>query len=166
METNFLALLGAALVPMLIGFIWYNPKVFGNAWMAATGVTPENAKKTNMALLFGLSALFAFFISFSMQFIVIHQFGVQSLLGPQPDFKTPGSESSMIFEKIKELYWSSYRTFKHGAFHGTLTGLVLIMPIIATNALFEGRGFKYIAINAGYWTVSLALMGGILCAFL
>jgi hypothetical protein len=165
MEINFLVLLGATLVPMVLGFVWYNPKVFGNAWMAATGVTPESAKTANMPLIFGLTALFAFFIAFSMQFIVIHQFGVGGLLLQQADFKTAGSESSMMLDKFKELYWSSYRTFKHGAFHGTLTGLLLAMPVLATNALFERKSFKYIAINAGYWIVCMALMGGIICAF-
>ena len=31
----------AALVPLLIGSIWYNPKVFGTAWMKATGFTDD-----------------------------------------------------------------------------------------------------------------------------
>jgi hypothetical protein len=31
--------------------------------------------------------------------------------------------------------------------------------------LFERKGFRYIAINGGYWIISMALMGGIICAF-
>jgi hypothetical protein len=31
MDINFLAVLVASLVPMAIGFIWYNPKVLGTA---------------------------------------------------------------------------------------------------------------------------------------
>jgi hypothetical protein len=30
---NFLAVPLAAVIPILVGMIWYNPKVFGNAWM-------------------------------------------------------------------------------------------------------------------------------------
>ena len=37
--------------------------------------------------------------------------------------------------------------------------------VIGINALFERKGFKYIAINAGYWILCLGLMGGVLCAF-
>jgi hypothetical protein len=44
-------------------------------------------------------------------------------------------------------------------------GLTLALPIIGINALFERRGFKYIAINVGYWVVSMAIMGGIICQF-
>jgi hypothetical protein len=36
---NPIAILGAALIPTVIGFLWYNPKVFGNAWMAAADMT-------------------------------------------------------------------------------------------------------------------------------
>lgn len=165
MDVNFIVLLIATLIPLVVGFVWYNPKVFGTAWMKVTGLTPEDGKKANMPLIFGLTALFSFFIAFSIQFIVIHQFSVAGLLTQQPDFKDPGSQAPLMLEKFKELYWNSYRTFKHGAFHGTLTGLLLATPILGINALFENRGFKYIAINGGYITVCLALMGGIICAF-
>ena len=42
MEINFLAILLAALSTLVVGFIWYNPKVFGTIWMKETGVNPEN----------------------------------------------------------------------------------------------------------------------------
>jgi hypothetical protein len=165
MNVNFLVLLAATLVPLVIGFIWYHPKVFGNAWMKATGITPESAKGANMALIFGLTILFSFFMAFMLMGMVIHQFGTFGILSQQPDFNTPGSESSTMLKRFMELYGTSYRTFKHGAFHGTLTGLFFAMPIVAINALFERKSFKYVAINAGYFIVSLALMGGVICAF-
>ncbi len=31
MKLNFLIILAAALIPMVMGFIWYNPKIFGKA---------------------------------------------------------------------------------------------------------------------------------------
>ena len=34
-----------------------------------------------------------------------------------------------------------------------------------TNALFERKGFRYIAVNAGYWILTLMIMGGIICQF-
>jgi Protein of unknown function (DUF1761) len=41
----------------------------------------------------------------------------------------------------------------------------LVLPLIGTNALFERKSWKYIFINAGHWTVSLMLMGGIISAW-
>ncbi len=166
MHFNFPILLAATLIHMVLGFIWYNPKIgFGNAWMKASGVNPDMAKNSNMAAIFSLTTLFAFMVALTMQSIVIHQFHVQSLLMTQPDSKLAGSESMQFLKTFMERYGNSYRTFKHGAFHGTLAGLFLALPIVGTNALFEGKGFKYIAINSGYWIVGMALMGGVICAF-
>mgnify|MGYP000031247068 CR=1 FL=1 len=50
----------ASLVTLLIGFIWYHPNVFGTAWMRAEGLTDEELKKGNMALIFGLTSLLSF----------------------------------------------------------------------------------------------------------
>ena len=63
------------------------------------------------------------------------------------------------------VYGNDFRTFKHGALHGTLTGVGIALPVVAINAMFEKRGFKYIAIHAGYWILTLLLMGGIICQF-
>ena len=161
-----MVLLVATFLPLVIGFIWYNPKIgFGNAWMKASGMTEENARGANMPLIFSLTLLFSFFVAFTMQFLVIHQFHTLSLLSSQKDFSTAGSESSAMLSRFMELYGTSYRTFKHGALHGTMGGITLAIPIIAVPALFERKGFKYIAINAGYWGVCMGLMGGIICAF-
>lgn len=37
-QMNILILLAAAVIPMILRFIWYNPKVFGNAWMKASNI--------------------------------------------------------------------------------------------------------------------------------
>jgi lysylphosphatidylglycerol synthetase-like protein (DUF2156 family) len=60
---------------------------------------------------------------------------------------------------------TDFRTFKHGAFHGIIATIGLVLPIIGINALFERRGFKYIALHVGYWLVCLILMGGFICQF-
>ena len=44
-EINYWAVILATLSSMVVGSIWYSPKVFGNYWMKASGVTPSgNAK--------------------------------------------------------------------------------------------------------------------------
>ncbi len=164
MHINFLILLVAALIPILVGLVWYNPKTFGKAWAKSAGIA-EGAKMNNMAVVFGLTFLFSFFLAFIMQMLTIHQFHVGGLLMTQPDSADPNSEAAQMLKKFMELFGNSYRTFKHGAFHGTLAGIMLALPILGINALFEGKGFKYIAINAGFWIVCMALMGGIICGF-
>lgn len=46
---NWLAVIVAVLASAVIGFIWYNPKVFGTIWMKSIGMTMDDAKNTNMA---------------------------------------------------------------------------------------------------------------------
>ena len=52
MHFNWYILPLAALIPMVVAMVWYNPKVFGNAWMKAAGMTEEKAKGANMFLVF------------------------------------------------------------------------------------------------------------------
>jgi hypothetical protein len=39
MEINFLSLILAALSTLVVGFVWYHPKVFGTIWMKESGMT-------------------------------------------------------------------------------------------------------------------------------
>ncbi|MBL7884231.1 MAG: DUF1761 domain-containing protein [Bacteroidia bacterium] len=165
MHINFLVLLIAAVIPMVVGFLWYNPKTLGNAWMQAAEMTEEKIKGANMAKILGLSFLFAFMIAMAEQFMVIHQYHVYSIFQNDPSMSDPNSEIGMMLNDFMGKYGNNFRTFKHGAFHGIIGGIMFVFPIIATNALFERKSFKYIFINSGYWTLTLALMGGVICAF-
>lgn len=165
MNINFLIIFLAALIPMAVGFIWYNPKVLGTAWMNASGMTEEKAKGANMAVIFGLAFLFSFMMAMAEQFMVIHQYHIYSIFANDAGFRDPNSEVSLFINDFMNKYGTNFRTFKHGAFHGIIAGIMFVLPIIGTNALFERKGFKYIAINTGYWIICLAIMGGVICAF-
>ena len=41
MALNYLLVFLTGLIPLVTGFVWYNPKVFGNTWMRAAGLTEE-----------------------------------------------------------------------------------------------------------------------------
>jgi hypothetical protein len=62
-------------------------------------------------------------------------------------------------------YGTAFRTFKHGALHGFMTGLFFAFPMLAINGLFERKSWKYIFVHAGYWILTLTIMGGIICAW-
>ena len=160
MEFNILAILVAAISALVVGFVWYNPKVFGNAWMQAADITEEKIKSGNMGKIFALALLFAFFLAFSMQVLVIHQMGAWSMIGGEKTAETLPS-----FQAFMDDYGTAFRTFKHGALHGVLAGIFIALPIIGTNALFERKSAKYILINSGYWIVTLTIMGGIICGW-
>ncbi len=44
MEINYLAILGAGIISMVIGSIWYGP-LFGKKWMEICGVTETDSEK-------------------------------------------------------------------------------------------------------------------------
>ncbi|MEQ6125055.1 DUF1761 domain-containing protein [Pseudotenacibaculum sp. MALMAid0570] len=162
MEPNYLYLALAALVPLVMGFIWYGPMLFQKAWMKQMGFTEESLKGGNMLLIFILSYVFSFLLAFFLQFITIHQTGAFSSMLESGATELTG-DALAYFEDYMSKYGNNYRTFKHGALHGAMGGIFFILPVLATQAMFERKTVKYIAINAGYWIICLALMGGIVC---
>lgn len=164
MEMNVIILFIAALVPMIIGFVWYGP-LFGNAWMKEMNFTKESLKGQNMIKVFILSYIFSLLVAFFLQFIVIHQGGVFSTLLESGSTELQG-DVLVYFEDFMAKYGDNYRTFKHGALHGAMSGLFFVLPVLSIIAMFERKSVKYVAINAGYWVVTLAIIGGIICEWL
>lgn len=161
MEFNLLAILAAALSSFVVGFIWYNPKVFGTIWMKEAGLTQEQCEKGNMLKIFGLTFLYSFMLAFMMQNLVIHQTGALGMIGGPPMIES-AKPSYLAFMAD---YGNEFRTFKHGALHGFLAGLFLALPIISINGLFEQKSWKYMAIQVGYWTAIMTIMGAIICGW-
>lgn len=167
MHTNWLAVLVAAFVPTVMGFIWYNPKVFGSAWMKAAEMTEEKRAKANTPLVYAVSFIVSLLLAFSMTLISYHQTFVQNSLLSEPGFGDPNAESTKFFADYMARYGHNFRTFGHGFAHGMLiAGILITLPVLTSNGLFEGKSFKYIAINAGYWILTLGLMGGIVCGWI
>ena len=52
-DVNWLSFIIAVLIPMILGFVWYHPKVFGKAWMDSIGMTEEKAKEAGYDLKIG-----------------------------------------------------------------------------------------------------------------
>ncbi len=141
-EFNWIAHVVAALSTLVVGFLWYAPFSFQNAWMKSSGVTQEQMEGANMGIIFGLAVVFAFLITIPLGFVML----------------THTLECSPAYDP------TSF-SFAHGAFHGAIMGLFVALPVLATNALFERKNWTYILINAGYWVVCISIMGGIIFAW-
>lgn len=162
MDFNLVTLALAALVPLVMGFLWYGPLLFQKAWMKQLGFTEESLKGGNMAVIFLLSYVLSFMIAFFLIFITTHQAGAYSAMIAAGETDLSG-EAIAHFKTFFENYGQNFRSFKHGALHGAMAGIFIGLPILATQAMFERKSFKYVAINVGYWVITLALMGGIVC---
>jgi len=73
---NIAIYLLTALVPLLVGAFWYNPKVFGNAWLSASGLSAERARGANVPVIMGLLFLFSILVALALAQFAIHQTGV------------------------------------------------------------------------------------------
>lgn len=139
-DVNLMAIAVAALVPNIVGALYYGP-VFGSTWRAALGKTEAELKPTNEALVYGSAVLLSFLVAFFLNFMI----GMSH--------REVGDAGQLIF--------SSPRTFGHGAFHGTAISLMLVAPIITCLGLFHRYKGKAILLNVVYWVICLAIMGGI-----
>jgi hypothetical protein len=161
MQFNWWLFFVTALIPLVVGFVWYSPKVFGNSWMKINGFTEDDLKGQNMLKVFLITYFLGLLFSTAAMVMTIHQMGYTSIFA---DDNTP--ETAAMIQDFLAKYGHKYRSFGHGAVHATIFTLFLILPVIAINAMFERRGWKYIAIHTGYWLVTFILIGGIICAYL
>ena len=132
---NWLSLVIATLVPTVLGIIYYSKPLFQKPWMTAIGMTEEKQKQGNMPVMMIGSLVTAFLISFFML-----QF-------------TNGAGQEGEFD-----------SFKHGAMHGVLVSVFLVIPIFISRGLFAQASFKGVLIDGFYWLLTLVLIGGIVDA--
>jgi len=139
--TNILAIIVAGLVPSIIGAIYYGP-LFGKMWRDAQGKTAEQLEPTIPALAYGGSMLLSMLLASSLNFTIglVHK-----------DVNAAG-----------ELFINSHFTFAHGALHGAMIGLMTITPVIVSLGIFHKLGWKTNLLNAIFWVICFAVMGGIL----
>lgn len=140
-QMNFLAITVAALVPMLVGFIYYHPKTVGKAWMDANGFTIESLGTGPKPILYLVCLVLSFLLAMFVAF---------NVTGPGQDVAPDGH---------------SYATFQHGVLHGVELAILFVAPVLGTMGIFEKKSMKWFWVNVGYWLVTLCLMGGILSAW-
>ena len=144
---NYFALIVAALVPMIMGMIFYHPKVMGNAWMKANGFTMEHVKANMPKPTMYLLTLVTSFLLASFFWAWVT--GAGEADGPQ----TTGPEGQ------------NYVTFQHGLAHGLIFGITVLLPIFTSMAIFEMRSRNWAIVNILYWTLTAMVMCGILSAW-
>ncbi len=141
MEVNLFAIIVAAFIPMIMGFAWYHPKTFGTKWMQSLGKTEKELMEGfNMPLVMGVALVLSFLLAFAID-----------------------AFTEMTHKDVVDgvLVYGSHHTFGHGALHGGMMGVLIGLPILVTNGLFERKTWTNLLINAGFWIVTCALIGGL-----
>lgn len=142
-EYNWLAIIVAGLVPMVMGALYYGP-IFGKTWMDSLGYT-EDDMKGNEAITYGLALLMAIILAFSLK-----------------------TTMELTHKDVVDgaLTFGSFHTFKHGALHGAFACLLSVVPVIVSLSLFQKNTAKNILLNVFFWVITMAIMGGILDAWI
>lgn len=144
---NILSFIISALIPMIMGFVYYHPNVMGKIWMKANGFTQESIgtgpKPIMFLVAFGAAALLT---SFFWAWVT----GVG------------GTDQLQVVDPVDG---HSFVTFKHGVGHGILFTITVLMPIFVTMSIFEKRSWSWAFVNVGYWGLTAITMCGILSAW-
>lgn len=131
---NFLAVFVAAVVCMVLGFLWYSPMLFARPWMRLMGIDcDDKAKLAEMQK--GAGKLYA--LSF-----------VASLV------------SAIVLAKIITV--TTVITIPYGMKIGFAVWLGFVATVQLTGALFSKQPFKLFLINTGYQLVCYLAMGALL----
>lgn len=139
---NWMAVLLAAAANMALGYIWYSPGVFGNAWMKLTGMSAKdiaNAKKDmvkSMPNVMGLMVLG----SLLMAYVVAH---MSFYAGLFYDMKGPPL----------------------GLITGFFLWLGMVLPVQMSAIFYEKQPVRLFLLHTGYRLVAALVMGMIVTAF-
>ena len=117
---------------VLIGLVWYQPRVFGTTWIRAANLAPEaiESGKKKMPLLAFVGLLASMLVAW-----VMNELGVKVGI-----FDWVGAVVDLAF-----WLWLGF-----------------VAPVLLGSFLWERKPFTYYAINAGYWLVSFIVMALIL----
>jgi len=134
-EVNYLAVIVAVVVSMVVGFVWYSPFLLGNQWRKERGFTADEWKKAQKEAgkWYAVSAIFALITAYVLYHVMV---------------------MSMNF--------FDYPKLQTGLTSAFWMWLGFVMPVQATATLFGNRNFKLLGIDTGFQLVSLLAMGAVI----
>lgn len=134
MQVNYGAVIVAAIVNMVIGFIWYSPGVFGKTWMSLMGKRMEDMKSRAEMQRSMRSAYAGAFVAALITAWILARF----------------------------INLANAQTMTRGAVIGFWAWLGFIATTTLGDVLFGGRPIKLYYLTNGYYLVSLIIMGALL----
>jgi hypothetical protein len=134
-EINLMGVLLGAVSSMIVGGLWYSDALFGKPWAKMAGIDKD--KQTSDA---GKALSGMFLLALVMAYVLAHV----SYLSAQ--FFT---DQSFLYCAISSGFWM---------------WLGFVLPVTASNSLFEQKRKKLSAIHAGNWLATLLVMGWVIGA--
>lgn len=132
---NYIAVILATLSSMVIGSIWYTPRVFGRYWMKAAGVTPSGNAKDGVRPI-----LITLVVSFITAWVLAGAVAIS--------FNFYGGSFLVNALLTGLILWAGFtaaRFITHDAFDGRPTGLTVL------NVAHEFVTIMVMALIIGVW---------------
>lgn len=161
-QANWLIIPIAALVPIILGFLWYHPNVLG------TKLAQINGEALNTKWSIGkiiLIYFFSFLLAYILTLMSVHQSAIFQLFFMDPEVSNANSEYSAYINEFMTKYGERHRSFGHGMIHGAEAGLMFGLALIGISTLFQGKSLKTVWIHIVFWVICCSLMAGLTCAF-
>ncbi len=161
-QANWFIIPIIAFLPLILGFVWYHPKVLGNK-LAQINNEPliQNRSVGKMLLIYLLSILLAYILTL----MSVHQSAIFQLFFMDPDLANDSSQYSVFINEFMEKYGDRHRSFGHGLIHGAEASLLFGLAFFGITTLMQNKPLKLIWIHLGFWIVCCSLMAGLSCEF-
>lgn len=135
---NYLAIIVSAVAAMVLGFLWFGP-LFGKEWIRLMGIPDEKVAEMKAKGMKSMASTYAFQAAGAllMAFVLAH-----ALIFASTYLKAEG-----ISAGLQAGFWN---------------WLGFVAPVTLGSVLWEGKPWKLWVLNAGYYLVTLLVMGVIL----
>ena len=135
-DINYWAVLVAAVVSFLAGWLWYSKSLFGKAWTKLQGVTEKQMQEAHKKAM-GPKMLAGFLSTVVMSFVMAH---------------------------VVDAF--AAETVASGLQAGFWMWLGFVAPVMLGMVLWQDKSFKLYLIDVGHYLVALLIMGVILAAWI
>ncbi|MEX0930602.1 MAG: DUF1761 domain-containing protein [Candidatus Paceibacterota bacterium] len=136
-DLNYLAIIVAALIPLLLGSFWYSPVAFGNQWLMLSNIGKENTPQSRREIVLAFLGSFAAGFVMSLVLAVL----IRNLL---------------VFSAVDGMevgFW---------VWLGFVASTMLPEYLFGGSA----KPYQLYALTAGYHLLSLVVMGALLAMWL
>lgn len=102
-DVNYLAVIVAAVLQMVLGFLWYGP-LFGKTWMGFMKITPAKVSQQVMTRMYAWSAVMSLITAYVLSLVVDYMgaktvgAGVVAGFWPWLGFVVPVTAASLLYE--------------------------------------------------------------------
>ncbi|MBI2078552.1 MAG: DUF1761 domain-containing protein [Euryarchaeota archaeon] len=144
-DINWLALAIAVVINIVLGFLWYSPKLpTGKIWMRGVGLSPDHKPTTKQL---AVAMVLMVVGSFLMMFVFQH--------------------TNLAYRDAYGLDQANYKlTVVDGIMGAVFTWIAFFVPVLWGSVAWENKPWSLFFVNAGYYLVTLVIAGVVFASML